>query len=447
MLNHAKTSVGTWKDFRDDLFAVNPDLTAIIDEMDPDKSFRLYKIRYPYGSEIVKSGEFYLPNSDGKIVSINDKTITNDVRKDLSYNSGSIPVGMMIKNSIEVYINHQGISVPLVGHRHYIGKLFGLSHNLNNQNSFNIPIALWNITAGGRSVFMLPKISNLTGHNRIKKEFNIQVDAPRSLSDQWSVFRSLYQSDAFKSDWEVEVIFFSSSWFDNFNETSWMLFFNYFYRNLVSLTDYFRKSQTWEAMLSLLRLDKNVGHNAYINHKVRHILGIATGELPAFAPAVDDSFGPFSDIQKIYTDIYDLKGHAPVMLQPRFLDDSKSNAPATNPVYYSLNHPTVMFPAGKHNEHSVMTNLNDTASLLGRYMRAIKEQQDEIRIEQFDHLIDHIDFNFYHSSNSSYGFVKSSKELPTTDKNWHKDGKSMAAHGPFLQGCVQVYPKVAQTCV
>ena len=32
------------------------------------------------------------------------------------------------------------------------------------------------------------------------------------------------------------------------------------------------------------------------------------------------------------------------------------------------------------------------------------------------------------------------------DKNWHKDGKSMAAHGPFLQGCVQVYPKVAQTC-
>ena len=115
-------------------------------------------------------------------------------------------------------------------------------------------------------------------------------------------------------------------------------------------------------------------------------------------------------------------------------------------MYYSLNHPTVMFPAGKHNEHSVMTNLNDTASLLGRYMKAIKEQQDEIRIEQFDHLIDHIDFNFYHSANSSYGFVKNSKELPTTDKNWHKDGKSMAAHGPFLQGCVQVYPKVAQTC-
>ena len=218
-----------------------------------------------------------------------------------------------------------------------------------------------------------------------------------------------------------------------------MFFLNYFYRNLVSLTDYFRKSQTWDAMLSLLKLDKSVGHNAYINHKVRHILGIATGELPAFAPSIDDSFGPFSEIQKIYTDIYDLKGHSPVMLQPRFLD----TAPNTNPVYYSLNHPTVMFSKGKHNEHSVMANLNDTASLLARYMKAIKEQQDEIRIEQFDHLIDHIDFNFYHSANSSYSFVKNSKELPITDKNWHKDGKSMAAHGPFLQGCVQVSPKVS----
>ena len=208
MLNTPKISVGTWKDFKDDFLAVNPDITGIINNLDPDDSYKLYKIRYPYGSEIVKSGEFYLPNADGKIVSINDKSISDDIRYDLSYSSDSIPVGMMIKNSIEVYINHQGISVPLVGHRHYIGKLFGLSNNIYSKSTFDIPKALWNITAGGRSVFMLPKISNVTGHNRIKKEFNIQSDAPKSLSEQWDVLEVCIKVKALKLNGKLKLYSF-----------------------------------------------------------------------------------------------------------------------------------------------------------------------------------------------------------------------------------------------
>lgn len=444
MVNTAKKSVGNWSDFRDHFANANPELTAIIDQIDPGKDYRLYKISYPYGSQIVKSGKFYLPNDSGDLLPIDDNSFSEQIRKDLSYNARSIPIGIMLKNSIEVYINHQERSIPLIGQRDYTGRLFGLATTFNRKNMFNIPMALWNVTAGGRSIFMLPKISNLIGHNKIQKNYGIQTDAPRSLSDHWNLFRELYNCHDLNMNWEVEIIFFSDDWFRQVNDKQWMLFFNYYYRNLFSLTDYFRKSQTWEAMLSLLRVDKNMLHNPYVSQKAKYILGVATGELPAFAPAVDDSFAPISDIQKIYTDIYDLKDNAPIILQPTFFDisnDISNNSLNKNPVYYSLNHPITLFPAGRQNEHSVISTLNDTAHLLKRYLKNMSEQQDELHLEHFDRLIYDIEFDFYHSAKSSYSFIKNVKNISDLDKRWVMGDKLIASHAPFLQGCIQIMPK------
>ena len=189
-------------------------------------------------------------------------------------------------------------------------------------------------------------------------------------------------------------------------------------------------------MLSLLRVDKNMLHNPYVSQKAKYILGVATGELPAFAPAVDNSFAPISDIQKVYTEIYDLKDNAPIILQPTFFD-IENNAP----VYYSLNHPITLFPAGRQNEHSVISTLNDTSHLLKRYLKNISEQQDELHLEHFDRLIYDIDFDFYHSAKSSYPFIKNVKDISNIDKRWVIKDKVIASHAPFLQGCIQILPK------
>ena len=50
-------------------------MTAIIDQIDPGKGYRLYKISYPYGSQIVKSGKFYLRIED------TDKERSNEKHK------------------------------------------------------------------------------------------------------------------------------------------------------------------------------------------------------------------------------------------------------------------------------------------------------------------------------------------------------------------------------
>ena len=440
MHNRAKTIAGTWENFRMDFAKINPELTNIIDQLDPGPDLRLYKITYPYGSEIVKDGVFYIPDNNGSLIPINHPELPEQMHNDLSYNSRSIPIGFMLKNSIEVFVQQKGKSLPLIGQKNYVGKLFGLSNNINNINSnnnFHIPTALWNLTSGGRSIFMLPKISNVIGHNKIKKHFNININPPKSLADQWEVFRAIYNSDQFKNPWEVEVIFFSESWLKKSCDIQWISFIHYCYRHMISLTDYFRKSQTWEAMLSLLKVDKNFFHDPDVNQKTKHILGVATGELPAFAPVTDDSFGPMQDLQEIYNTIYDLKEHAPIILQPMFLDLKQ----AKKPVYYSLNHPVTPFSSDRDKEHSVISTLNDTANLINKYLRLISEQEDKLLIPQFDSIINNIEFNYYHSSSTSYSFVNNAQDITKYDPRWHKNNKTIASHGPFVQGCVQILPK------
>lgn len=43
---------------------------------------------------------------------------------------------------------------------------------------------VWSVSAGGRSVFMLPEISDIDGHNRIEKEFEIDIDTPKKWFDR-----------------------------------------------------------------------------------------------------------------------------------------------------------------------------------------------------------------------------------------------------------------------
>ena len=180
---------------------------------------------------------------------------------------------------------------------------------------------------------------------------------------------------------------------------------------------------------------------AYVNQEVRHVLGIATGEMPAFAPARDDLFAPVSAIQKIYTEVYGLN-YIPTMIQPTFLD-LEHNATQAQSVYYSMNHPVTLFAINKNNDHSVIANLYDTANLVRRYLSKISQQQEQLLIPQFDALLNQVEFNFFHPSPGSYSCIQSSKEIAHVDHSWQKCenniySKGVAAHGAFFQGCVQI---------
>ena len=61
-----------WRDARDQVQKVNPDLCKHIDALSPGKNLPLFLASYPFGENILQKGIFQLPNKTGQMVSIND---------------------------------------------------------------------------------------------------------------------------------------------------------------------------------------------------------------------------------------------------------------------------------------------------------------------------------------------------------------------------------------
>lgn len=93
-----------WKQVRSEVSKVNPELAHIIDELDPPKSYTLFKADYYFGNELLKQGELYLPYKNEGLLSLSDNRFPADVKRKLGYNNmGSNPVTMVLKNSIPVF--------------------------------------------------------------------------------------------------------------------------------------------------------------------------------------------------------------------------------------------------------------------------------------------------------------------------------------------------------
>lgn len=52
----------TWQNIRPELFALNPDFCAALDDLPDIKNRRLYRARYPFGARPIKNGILQLPS-------------------------------------------------------------------------------------------------------------------------------------------------------------------------------------------------------------------------------------------------------------------------------------------------------------------------------------------------------------------------------------------------
>ena len=50
-----------WADVKDEVALRNPDLAKTIDELDPPDYYRIYRVKYHYGDDILKQGVLHLP--------------------------------------------------------------------------------------------------------------------------------------------------------------------------------------------------------------------------------------------------------------------------------------------------------------------------------------------------------------------------------------------------
>lgn len=432
-----------WGEVREEVLKHNPILAKIMDDLSPSSKYTLFKGSYPYGSEILKEGYLQIPNNEGSLISLNNSHVSSDLQLKLGYNGGTNPVSIVLKNSTEIFMILENHTIPLYG---IItpGRIFSTWKVLNPLSSQS-PAFLWNMTAGARSIFMLPKISESDKYKKLKKQFNLKSEVPRTLLDHWHIFREIASHSSLTSTWATEILFFSNKWFEHLEDKKWQPFKDYLYKNAWQGSEYWRNQFIWDLVFSLIQKERKIKPNPYISDTAKHLIGMAISALPGFSPAVDDSAAPIEQLQQVYTEVYKLEEYAPIIMQPNFLVSDPQR-----PIYYSLQYPTTIeFSPRRRERSSMIFELYEVKSLLSKYLMDMRLPKLNLAGTTIYELPDKVDFDFFHTDNEGWTGIRKSKEISIEDPFFSNVPKGMNKKfpytNPFVRGCVRIKTKDASS--
>lgn len=433
----------TWQEVRKEI-GIEPEFKDIVDEISPGNDCTLFKVRYPFGQIMFKDTVFYLPNENGFSIPITDIEIPKNIRDKLSYNV--FPLGAVVKNNVEVFreIEDKVFSVAFYGN--------GLDVGIWEHFGWLTP---YTVSAGARSLYMLPKISEASAHKRLKKEFGIIAPPPKRLYDHWRVFAELANSPSFPSKWFCEVLFLSNKWLDKINnDANWIKLDRYIWKKGWQHSGYGRRKAildiAWEETARSIG-NKDIRVDPYVVDLLKHLIFIGTSTAPACAPSIGtDEAGPLTDIQKIYENStgYGLEYIATIM-QPHSLALESSR-----PVYYSLPMRTLLETMPKARKMTtVIDNIRELQELIDHFVHHGYWSKLQIAAASFHEIIDRLNFEFFHGEMYSYGpTIRPSPEMPKKDKTliydpYDKGKRVFANNSSFLKGCVRISFKTEENSI
>jgi len=312
---------------------------------------------------IIKEGILQLPDKQAGLLPINSNATPTLLKEQLGYNWNTNPVSLILNKSVEIFYNVADYTIPLYG---VIppGKIFSTWKILSNTASHGPPF-IWNMTAGARSIFFLAKISEQLGHKRLCNHFNINVDKPNTLLEQWYVLKAIAQSAQFTSPWQTEILFFGKKWFANLEDDAFIYFQRYLFQQAWNGSNYFRHQFIWELIFSLIWKEKCIKYESYIIDTVKHLLLIGVNAMPGYACADNDLAAPISAFQQAYEEIYRLKNYAPLLLLPAYLAQKKS-------IYYSLSYPTALsFSPRRNSRNGHIQDLVNVKKIMARFIEQL----------------------------------------------------------------------------
>jgi len=186
------------------------------------------------------------------------------------------------------------------------GNVLFLQQNLDS-NIF--PTSIQNVTAGARSIFLLPKIGNSERFWRMARRNKIPLDLPICLLDQWRVFKALVTSH--QSNWNTELVIFTEEWLQQENHEA----IKQCLRNQIIPSPLFNAHKQEIDVI----VDQLIEERAelYSGEILKNILAIANGDIPGFSMAEDEVFAPIKLIQKVFIDDYGLKSAE--LMQPEYV--------------------------------------------------------------------------------------------------------------------------------
>jgi hypothetical protein len=435
----------TWRDVRNDLKLVNPTLAKIIDQLDPSPEYKLFKASFPFGKKIIQDGKFLVPINGQLSIPLGDKLVNAHINQQLGYNMNTNPVSVILKNSAEIFMElERERTIPLFYGLIPPGKIVSTWRVLNPKCS-NAPAFLWHMTAGARSIFMLPKIAQASGFRKLRKAFNLRVEPPASLFEHWNIFREIANHSSLdeKEKWEVEILYFGKKWFESLDDKAWVFFHRYLLDEAWKSSEFWRNQFIWDMTFSFIQKKRITKINPYVADTVYHLISVGAGELPAFSAAIDDLSAPIKLLQKIFLEVYKLEEYAPIIMLPSFLSFNKE----THPVYYSLQYPNTMkFAPRLRKEVSKMSELHEIERTMNTYLEELRANEMNLTGTPLHDSIQQVQFDYFHTNPENYEHIKCARKILEEDCLFKSviqkyNGRHFPYNSAFLRGCVRIMKK------
>ncbi len=425
-----------WKEARAFVKKGDKGLFDIIDAISPGNKFKFYKMRYPYGTTIMGDDTVYFPDKPFTSTPLAFAEVPDKIKQDLNYQS--VPLGLITENTLEIFKEYPDkvfcvcLSGPNEGIQVGIFEYFGLT-------------TCYTVTAGARSVYMVPKISETRYHKRIMNAYNINCYQPKSIFKHWQIFKSLYASGNLKTKWETEIIYLNKNFHEMANDKSleWQNFKSYLYKKGFEHSGFGRKqvilNLVWEKMTSVLK-EEGMKPDPYTIDTLKHLIYVFVEALAGSRPITNDYAGPLTEIQKIYLDVYGLTNIPTIMAPYHF------NYEQNIPVYYSMQCPTLL--SSTPNLRKLDTIIQEMNSLNGIKDFLISKSADigkmKLNNQYLVDMLRKMKFSYFHGDMYSYGvYIRPTKEIIDTDQDFLfspiKNGNlSFAENGAFIKGCVKI---------
>ena len=430
----------TWKDVRDSVHAVNPELAGIIDDWNPDDSYTFFKMGYQYGDVLLENGSINIPMENGELYPLQHPQVPEKIKEKLSYSS--FPLSLSINYGNEVFLEHEDKIVSLA----YFspGFLLGLWESIDTDRSF-FPKNMWSVCAGARSLFFLPKISEQGAHERIKKTYGIRLPLPKKLFEHSNVFKEIIRSKNCKTKWCNELLYFSKKWLEpDEKNIGWLRFHHHLLEQAWKMSDYNRNKlcldRIWQQFSVILEA-QGTRPTPYILDILKHLIAMGTGVVPGHVAAAETNIpGPVSVLQKIYTEVYGLKKYIPTMMMPYHFSEGCEN----KHIYYSLHAATVFESNPRPNTQiSLMKELRALKDLISCFIEEAKKGKLLISGTPIEWLVNSLSFNYFHCDLDVYHQILPSKNMINKDRaliqvTGMTKGRKFAEASPFLRGCVRI---------
>lgn len=436
-----------WDQIRERVTKIEPMFAKIVDKLTPDKSFPLFIAYYPYGAIDADTQSSLFPDANGRYYRISDSYAPKDIVKHLGYSKNSTPLGMVLENQIECFIDLKNEKITIPWLVYTPGKIFPFEKILNTKNDrIYAPNGLLSSTAGARSVFMLPNIGSAINHTNLQRDFNVQSPPPKSLYEHWFIFKEILNSDIINTDWRCCVMYFSEVWVEKIhNDSAWSDLKHYLHELAWYYYEYERNRVFYDITFSMIQQKRNLKPNPYLTDTAKHLFATAIGAAPGYAPALNDQALPLKSIQKAFVESYGLKKYIPTIMHPLHFVFEKDNFP----IYYSLQNPSTRVFSPKSREvSSTLFEIRELEHIMKIFMQELSKENEPCSDTIIGKVARAVNFKYFHNKIDRHRIVQPSSYITTLDTRFNsididskKDGAVFACDAPFVRGCISISRK------